>query len=213
MPQSLVVLISGGGSNLQSIIDACASGQVPARIARVISNRPGVRGLARAQAAGIAQETLNHQDFPDRESFDRALMARIDEEAPDLVVLAGFMRILTPQFVEHYLGKLVNIHPSLLPKFPGLHTHQRAIEARESHHGATVHFVTPTLDGGPAIMQDRVAIAADDTPESLAARVLEREHRLYPRAINAVLSGEIQFDAGQAWHQGRPLGPSGLALW
>ncbi len=179
----LVVLISGSGSNLQAIIDATQAGELPARIVAVISNRPGVKGLDRAHQAGIETRVLDHRDYPDRDAYDQALMALIDGYQPGLVVLAGFMRILTQAFVRHYAGRMLNIHPSLLPKYTGLHTHRRAIEAGDRQHGASIHFVTEKLDGGPLIAQAQVPIEADDDEQRLAARVLEREHRLYPLTI------------------------------
>lgn len=209
----MVVLISGGGSNLQSLLDACAAGQLQAQVVAVISNKPEVKGLARAQAAGVPTEVLSHNAYPEREDFDRALAERIDGYAPDLVVLAGFMRILSPGFVSRYLGRLLNIHPSLLPLYPGLHTHQRALEAGDSHHGASVHFVTAELDGGPVILQDRVAIAPDDTPQSLAAKVLEREHRIYPLAVSWLQQRRLVFKDGAAWLDGEPLPATGVRAW
>lgn len=182
-PLSLVVLISGNGSNLQAIIDAIAAGRLHARIAAVISNRPDAAGLQRARAAGIAVETIDHKTFPDRESFDDALAQVIDGYRPELIVLAGFMRILTPKFVDRFAGRMINIHPSLLPRFQGLNTHQRAIEAGESEHGASIHFVTTELDGGPVIAQTRVPVLADDDAAALAARVLTREHILFPQVL------------------------------
>jgi len=172
----IVVLISGGGSNLQSFIDGCAGGSINGSVVAVISNRAGVKGLERAAAAAIPNITLDHNSFESRVEFDRALADVIDSFSPDLVVLAGFMRILTPQFVNRFLGRLINIHPSLLPKYPGLHTHQRAIDAGDSEAGATVHFVTPELDGGPAIVQARVPIENNDNADSLASRILTYEH-------------------------------------
>ena len=186
----LVVLISGSGSNLQAIIDAASNG-LPVDIRAVISNRPGVYGLQRAEQAGITTRVLDHKDFTAREDYDAALLSLIDNYQPELVVLAGFMRILTPDFVRHYAGRLFNIHPSLLPKFRGLHTHQRALDAGEKTHGASVHFVTEELDGGPLIVQARVAVLPDDDAERLAARVLEREHQIYPLAIDWFATGRL----------------------
>ncbi|MET0026981.1 MAG: phosphoribosylglycinamide formyltransferase [Candidatus Thiodiazotropha sp.] len=179
----LVVLISGSGSNLQAIIDAIQAGNLPARIAAVISNRPDVKGLERARQAGIETRVLDHRDYPDRDTYDQALIEVIDRYEPGLVVLAGFMRILTEDFVRHYAGRMFNIHPSLLPKYTGLHTHRRAIEAGDRLHGASIHFVTEKLDGGPLVAQAQVPIEAGDDEQRLAARVLEREHRLYPLTI------------------------------
>ncbi len=180
---SVVVLISGNGSNLQALIDAASQDDYPARIAAVISNRNDAYGLQRAQDAGIAQKVLPHREYEGREAYDQALMALIDSFDPGLVVLAGFMRILSAGFVEHYSGRLLNIHPSLLPKYKGLHTHQRVLDGGETEHGASVHFVTLELDGGPLILQSPVPVLADDTAETLAARVLKQEHIIYPQAV------------------------------
>ncbi len=202
----IVVLISGRGSNLQSIIDQAASGDLPVEIRAVISNQPGVQGLDRAAAAGIETRVLDHGNFPDRESYDRALAELIDSYHPGLVILAGFMRILTPGFVRHYAGRMLNIHPSLLPKFRGLHTHERALEAGEKEHGASIHFVTEELDGGPVFLQAVVPVLPDDTPERLAARVLEQEHRLYPEAIRWFAEGRIRLtEDGRLLLDGKPL--------
>jgi phosphoribosylglycinamide formyltransferase-1 len=179
----IVVLISGRGSNLNAIIDAMDAGELPVEIRAVISNRPEAPGLQRAALAGIRTIVIDHACHPDRSAFDRALGETIDALQPALVVLAGFMRILTPEFVEHFRGRLLNIHPSLLPAFPGLHTHQRALEAGCSEHGASVHFVTATVDGGPVIAQARVPVRPGDTATTLAERVLQQEHRLYPMVI------------------------------
>lgn len=183
----LVILISGRGSNMQSIIRAIEAGELQADIAAVISNRPDAAGLQTASAAGIATQVINHRDFDSREAFDQQLAEQIDGYQPDYVILAGFMRILTAQFVEHFAGRLINIHPSLLPKFKGLHTHQRAIEAGEQEHGASVHFVTAELDDGPVILQAKVPVLQGDTPETLAARVLIEEHKLYPDALKLLI--------------------------
>ena len=190
----LVVLISGSGSNLQAIIDACADGTIEGEVVAVISNRPDAYGLERARRAGIPAEVLDHTGFADREAFDRALIERIDAYQPDLVVLAGFMRILTPAFVQHYSGRLLNIHPSLLPDFQGLHTHRRALEAGRTVHGASVHFVTEELDGGPVILQAEVPVLPDDDEQTLAARVLEQEHRIYPTVIQWFAEGRLRLD-------------------
>jgi phosphoribosylglycinamide formyltransferase-1 len=194
----LVVLVSGGGSNLQSIIDACANQSVNATISAVISNNPNAGGLERAARGNIPNIALDHRAFDSRETFDQALSELIDSFAPDLVILAGFMRILTPEFVDHYLGKMMNIHPSLLPAYPGLDTHRRAIEAGESKAGATVHFVTPELDGGPAIIQAQVAISATETEDSLAAKVLVFEHQIYPKAIEWFCENRLQMGDSHA---------------
>lgn len=183
----LVILISGRGSNMQSIIRVIDAGELNAEIVAVISNRPNAAGLQTAAAAGIPTQLINHRDFDSREAFDIELAKTIDNYRPDFVILAGFMRILTAEFVRHFAGKLINIHPSLLPKFKGLHTHQRAIEAGEQEHGASVHFVTAELDDGPVILQSKVPVLVNDTPESLAARVLVEEHKLYPDAIKLLI--------------------------
>jgi phosphoribosylglycinamide formyltransferase-1 len=184
----LVILISGRGSNMRSIIEAINHQQLDARVAAVISNRPDAAGLEYASSQSIPTKIVDHKAFEDRESFDRALAQQIDEFNPDYVILAGFMRILTAEFVEHYQNKLINIHPSLLPKFKGLDTHQRAIDAGEKEHGASVHFVTAELDDGPVIMQAKVQVMPDDSAQSLAARVLEQEHQLYPAAIQKLVN-------------------------
>lgn len=202
----IVVLISGRGSNLQSIIDAVTAGRLPVEIRAVISNRPDAQGLARARSAGIPTEVVDHRAYPDRESYDRALVEVIDRYRPALVVLAGFMRILTPEFVQHYRGRLLNIHPSLLPKFKGLDTHRRALEAGEREHGASVHLVTEELDGGPVLMQARVPVLPDDDPERLAERVLRQEHRLYPEVLRLFAEGRLAADAsGRPLFEGHPL--------
>jgi phosphoribosylglycinamide formyltransferase-1 len=183
----VVVLISGSGSNLQAIIDA----DLPITIRAVISNRADAYGLTRAEQAGIPTAVLDHKAYPDRESYDAALQELIDSYQPGLLVLAGFMRILSDGFVRHYEGRMINIHPSLLPKYRGLDTHARAIAAGDAEAGCSVHFVTPELDSGPIIIQARVPILEGDTPETLAARVLEQEHRIYPEAIRRFAEGEL----------------------
>jgi phosphoribosylglycinamide formyltransferase-1 len=190
--KSIVILISGSGSNMRAVIEAAARedwlGRLGARVVAVISNKPEAAGLGLAQQAGIATEVLDHRGYDSREAFDAALMQAIDRHAPTLVLLAGFMRILTPGFVRHYEGRLVNIHPSLLPAFPGLHTHRRAIEAGCAQAGATVHWVTPELDHGPILAQAAVPVWPGDTEQTLAARVLEQEHRIYPQAVRQLLT-------------------------
>ena len=203
-PLPVVVLISGGGTNLQAIIDAAEQG-LPIKIRAVISNRPDAYGLERARRAGIPTEVLDHRDYPDRESFDRALARLIDSYQPELVLLAGFMRILTPGFVHHYAGRMFNIHPSLLPRHQGLHTHERALQAGDSEHGASIHFVTEELDGGPVILQARVPVKEGDTPDTLAARVLEQEHRIYPLAVKWFAEGRLALDGNRVLFDGRPL--------
>jgi phosphoribosylglycinamide formyltransferase-1 len=189
----VVVLISGSGTNLQAIIDRAAT-DLPIEIRAVISNRPGVYGLQRAMDAGIETRVLEHTAFADRESYDRALIELIDNFEPGLVALAGFMRILTPAFVHHYAGRLFNIHPSLLPKYRGLHTHQRALDAGDTLSGATIHFVTEELDGGPRIVQAQVAVTPGDDADRLAARVLEKEHQIYPLAIRWFAERRLKLD-------------------
>lgn len=180
----LVVLISGHGSNLQALMDAQQRNELGGgQIVAVISNRAEAFGLERARRAGIPAECLNHKDFPNREAFDAALQQRIETYRPDLIVLAGFMRILTPGFVRHFAGKMINIHPSLLPKYPGLDTHARALVAGDQEHGASVHFVTEGVDEGPVIVQGRVGILPDDNIESLQQRVHAIEHQIYPQAV------------------------------
>lgn len=201
---SLVALISGRGSNLQSIIDAASDGSLAADIRAVLSNEPDAYGLERARRAGIETRVINHRDYPSRDEFDAELIKCIDEFAPGLVVLAGFMRILTPAFVNHYGGRLMNIHPSLLPDFPGLDTHQRALDAGVKEHGASVHFVTPDLDGGPVIIQARVPVKAHDDADTLAARVLEMEHVIYPRAIKWFAEGRLEVVDGRVMLDGKP---------
>ena len=209
----VVVLISGSGSNLQALIDGVTSGDLPIELVAVISNRPGVLGLERAANASIPAQLLDHKTFTDRESFDRALMDKIDSYQPDLIVLAGFMRILTAEFTQHYLGKMLNIHPSLLPKFQGLHTHQRAIEAGEQRHGVTVHFVTAELDGGPAIVQASVPVFENDDASSLAKRVQRQEHVIYPLAVKWFAEGDLCMINGKSMLKGEPLPSSGFQIW
>ncbi|MDU9409940.1 phosphoribosylglycinamide formyltransferase [Pseudomonas sp. NY15364] len=209
MPCNVVVLISGSGSNLQALIDSVGHDGNPARIAAVICNRADAYGLERAKQAGIATGLLDHKQFDGRDAFDAALIQTIDAHQPDLVVLAGFMRILTPGFVQHYAGRLLNIHPSLLPKHKGLHTHQRALEAGDSEHGCSVHFVTEELDGGPLVVQAVLPIKADDTAESLARRVHQQEHQIYPLAVRWFAEGRLRLGAQGAMLDGQPLPASG----
>lgn len=189
--KSVVILISGRGSNMEALLAAVARGELPVRVAAVISNRPDAKGLETAAAQGVPIAVVDHKAHAGREAFDAALAECIDGYAPDLVVLAGFMRILTPGFVDHFAGRLVNIHPSLLPAFTGLHTHQRAIDAGCRFAGCTVHLVTAELDVGPILDQAVVPLLPDDTAESLAARVLTQEHLIYPRAVLAHLLSKI----------------------
>ena len=201
--KNLVILISGRGSNMVAIAEACAAEGWDARIAAVISNRSDAGGLAYARDHGIATAIVDHRDFDVREAFDAALAQVIDGLAPDLLVLAGFMRILTPGFVQRYAGRMLNIHPSLLPSFPGLHTHRRAIEAGCKVAGTTVHVVTPELDHGPIVAQAVVPVRPDDTEDTLVARVLVMEHRLYPRAVRWWVEGALDHtNDGRIVHRG-----------
>ena len=211
MSQRIVVLISGSGTNLQAIIDACKETQYPGKVVGVISNKADAYGLTRAENAGIETTTLSHKAFDSRESYDQALIAAIDEYNADLVVLAGFMRILTPAFVQHYQGRLLNIHPSLLPKYQGLNTHQRAIDAGDTVHGVSVHFVTEELDGGPVILQAKVPIFDGDCAEDLASRVHEQEHRIYPLVVKWFCNGRLAMKADKATLDGQILPESGYA--
>ncbi len=203
LTKKLVVLVSGQGSNLEAIRTACDTGQIPdTRIAAVISNRPTAPALGRAIEAGIPAVTLDHRAHARRADFDMALQKQIDHYAADFVVLAGFMRQLTPAFVQHYAGRILNIHPSLLPAFPGLHTHARALAQGVFWHGASVHFVTEGLDGGPIIIQAAVAVLPGDDEKSLAARVLAAEHRIYPQALAWLVSGRVRYTAeGTHWRE------------
>jgi phosphoribosylglycinamide formyltransferase-1 len=201
---AVVVLISGRGSNLQAIIDDSRDPACPYALCAVISNRPGAAGLERARRADIETHVVDHKLHASRESFDAALIDIIDRYHPGLVVLAGFMRILTPDFVSHYDGRLINIHPSLLPEFPGLDTHARAIAGGAREHGASVHFVSADLDGGPLIVQARVPVLADDDAESLAARVLEQEHRILPAAIRWIAEDRLSIEGERVMLDGTP---------
>lgn len=209
--KSIVVLISGSGSNLQAIIDACSSGFIPAKVSAVISNKASAYGLVRANDAGISTQVLSHKTYSSRDKYDAALIDAIDQHKPDLVVLAGFMRILTPAFVQHFHGRLLNVHPSLLPKYQGLDTHQRAIDAGDSEHGCSVHFVTEQLDGGPVILQAKVPVFSDDDALSLAERVHEQEHRIYPLVVRWYCQSRLQQQADQAWLDGNVLAANGYA--
>ena len=196
----IVILISGRGSNMRSIVEACAAEQWPAQVVAVISNRPGAAGLAFAAEHGIATQVVDHKAHATREAFDAALAQAIDAHAADLVVLAGFMRILGADFVRRYEGRLLNIHPSLLPAFPGLHTHQRAIDAGCKLAGATVHFVTSELDHGPIVIQAVVPVLPGDDEDALSARVLEREHIVYPLAVRWCVSDALRVERGIVRH-------------
>lgn len=194
--KNIVILISGRGSNMEAVVHAAREEQWPARIAAVISNKADAKGLEFAQKHGIPTAVVANKEFATREAFDAALQETIDRFAPDLVVLAGFMRILTPGFVAHYAARMLNIHPSLLPLFPGLHTHQQALDAGVARHGATVHFVTAELDHGPAVLKAEVDVLPGDTEDTLAARVLVQEHTLYPRAIRLFVEDRLSIDHG-----------------
>ncbi len=207
---SVVILISGSGSNLQAIIDASKTDKCPINIVAVISNRPDVKGLERAQQANITTDVVDHTLFKDREEFDQALIQKIDHYQPDLIVLAGFMRILTANFVEHYIGRLMNIHPALLPNFPGLNTHERALESGVQEHGASVHFVTTEVDGGPIILQASVPVKKQDTAPQLAERVLHQEHLIYPLAIKWFAEKRLRLDNNQVLLDQQTLPETGL---
>ena len=199
------VLISGSGSNLQSFIDKAAAAAINLDLAVVFSNRPDAYGLTRAARAGIPTECLEHGAYPDRETFDRAIAAVLDGYEPELIVLAGFMRILSPWFVAHYEGRVLNIHPALLPAYPGLDTHQRVLDAGEKWHGSTVHFVTEELDGGPRILQGRLAVDPDESADALCGRVQAVEHTIYPQAADWFGTGRLVFADGAAWLDGERL--------
>ena len=201
----VAILISGGGTNLQAFIDAVVDGSLDVEIPVVVSNRPNAYGLARARDARIPTECVRNEDFPDRAAFDEALANTLERYNPDLLILAGFMRILSSAFVKRFEGKILNIHPALLPKYPGLNTHQRAIDAGERWHGSTVHFVTEDLDAGPLILQGRVPVLSDDTERLLSARVQAVEHKIYPEAAALFASGRLEFRNGESWLDGSKL--------
>lgn len=211
--KNLVVLISGNGRNLQALIEHCAAGTIPARIVAVVSNKADAYGLERARRAGIPTEVVPHGDYPNREAFDTALAAAIDRHAPDLLAMAGFMRILTPGFTRRYLGRALNIHPSLLPKHPGLKTHAAALAAGDAEHGASVHFVTEALDGGPLVLQGAFKIRPEDAADTLGERVMnDVELKIYPQALAWLARGELSLREDGAWLHGRPLtAPADLA--
>lgn len=212
MTKRIVVLISGSGSNLQAVMDAIDAGQINGRIEAVLSNKAEAFGLERATKAGIPALILKHTDFESRESFDQAMIEKIDQHKPDLIVLAGFMRILSAEFVRHYQGRMFNIHPSLLPKYKGLHTHQRAIEAGDSEHGCTVHFVTEELDGGPLAVQGKVSIDADDSAESLQQKVHKVEHQIYPLAVEWFCADRLEWTKDGVELDGKLLPSQGYQL-
>lgn len=213
MSARIAVLISGGGRNLQALIDACADGRIAGEIVCVLSNRADAGGLERARRAGIATEVLSHRDYTSRAAFDAAMLDRLRAHSPDFVVLAGFMRILTPAFIAAFAGRMLNIHPSLLPRYPGLRTHEAALAAGDARHGATVHFVTEELDGGPLIIQGELSIRPDDDPGTLAARVMDEiELKIYPQAVAWMARGELALTGSQVRLGGRVLAaPLGLA--
>jgi phosphoribosylglycinamide formyltransferase-1 len=201
----VAVLISGSGSNLQAIIDGRDAGTLDIDIAAVVSNQPNAYGLQRARNAGIDTHCLQHSKFTDRESFDNAMAQLLGQYRPELVLLAGFMRVLTAKFVAEFEGKLLNIHPSLLPLYPGLDTHRRVLEAGDTWHGSTVHYVSEELDGGPAIIQGRVRVEREDEPDTLAQRVLKVEHRIYPRAVQLISEGRVRYADKLAWLDGKRI--------
>lgn len=202
----IAVLISGGGRNLQALIDHQRAGHIQGDIVAVISNRADAGGLARASEAGIAAEVVPHQQFAVRDDFDRALAGAVRRHRPDIVVLAGFMRVLGGAFIDEFHGRLVNIHPSLLPKYPGLKTHERALASGDAEHGASVHFVTPEVDGGPVAIQGRLSVRGDDTPQTLAERVMrDVELKIYPQAVAWLARGALRLEGGRAVFDGKPL--------
>jgi phosphoribosylglycinamide formyltransferase-1 len=201
----VVILISGRGSNMVAIAQAAHAGRLPVRVAAVISNRDDSAGLIRAQAMGIPTAIVTREQHLDRDAYDRALAEAVRGHSPGIVVLAGFMRILGAQFVREFSGRLLNIHPSLLPAYRGLHTHRRALEAGDTEHGCSVHFVTEELDGGPVIVQARVPVLPGDTPDTLSARVQAQEHRIYPEAIEWLATGRLQWNGGDIRFDGQPL--------
>ena len=212
MTHRLAVLISGTGSNLQAILDAIDAGELPARVSLVLSNKAGAAGLARAERAGVPAQAIDHRGFPDRASFDQAMIEVIDAHGADTVVLAGFMRILSPGFVRHYQGRLINIHPSLLPKYPGLNTHARALEAGDHEHGCSLHFVTDELDGGPLIAQAPLDVLANDTVDSLSKRVQQREHLLYPLVLQWRAEQRLELNQNGVMLDAKPLPEQGFQL-
>lgn len=204
-PCRIVVLISGNGSNLQAIIDAIDAKQISAEVVAVVSNKADAFGLQRARSANIPTQVLSYTDFNDRQKYDQALMACIDQYQPQLIVLAGFMRILTDRFVNHYLGRMLNIHPSLLPKYKGLNTHQRVLETGDKEHGATVHFVTPELDSGPIVLQGKIPVLATDTEQQLAQRIHEIEHEIYPQAVKWFAEGRLKLSNNKVLLDRHPI--------
>lgn len=200
----VVVLISGRGSNMRVLAERAASGALPIDVRAVLSDKAEAQGLQTARELGIATEALSARSFADREAFDAALADRIEAYGPKLIVLAGYMRILSSAFVQRFAGRMINIHPSLLPKYPGLRTHERVLAAGDSVHGASVHFVTEDLDSGPVILQGRVPVLPSDTPESLSARVQRAEHIIYPQAVDWLAQGRVAMRGGQTWMDDKP---------
>lgn len=210
----IVILISGSGTNMLAIAEACQAGRIAGEVVAVIANQPGAGGLAKAEGLGIPTATLSHKEFADRESYDVKLQELVESYAPDLVVLAGFMRILTPAFTQNFAGRMLNIHPSLLPKYKGIHTHQRALDAGDTEHGVSVHFVTEELDGGPVVLQAKIPVFEDDTADDLQQRVHEQEHRIYPLVVGWFCQGRLALSekgAKGATLDGEPLGIQGYA--
>jgi phosphoribosylglycinamide formyltransferase-1 len=201
----IAILISGRGSNMRVIAERAAAGSLPVEVRVVVSDQPAAEGLRTAAATNIATRVLEPRDFADRPSYDRALVQLLQEYQPQLIVLAGFMRILTPHFIGAFAGRILNVHPSLLPKYRGLHTHRRAIAAGEAVHGVSVHFVTEELDGGPIVLQAEVPVLPDDDEKTLSARVQQGEHRIYPQAIDWFARGRLLLKEGRAWLDGKPL--------
>lgn len=211
MKKRIIILVSGNGSNLQAIINACQNNLINGKIVAVISNKPDVYSLIRAKQANIPSHVINHKEFASREAFDHQLQLQIEQYQPDLIVLAGYMRILTPHFVQHYSGKMLNIHPSLLPKYPGLNTHRRAMEAGDKEHGTTVHFVTDELDGGPIILQAKVPIFDNDEEQDIVERVLAQEHQIYPLVIKWFCDDRLSMINGRAYLDQTMIPKSGYA--
>ncbi|MBV8043687.1 phosphoribosylglycinamide formyltransferase [Pluralibacter sp.] len=209
--KNIVVLISGNGSNLQAVIDACSQQKINGTLRAVFSNKADAFGLERARDAGIPAHALSASQFASREAFDQQLVQEMDAYAPDVVVLAGYMRILSPAFVAHYQGRLLNIHPSLLPKYPGLHTHRQVLENGDAEHGTSVHFVTDELDGGPVILQAKVPVFDGDDEAEITARVQAQEHAIYPLVISWFVDGRLQMKDGKAWLDGDLLPAQGYA--
>lgn len=204
-PCKTAILISGSGSNLQSFIDCAAAGEIDLDLTVVFSNKADAFGLVRAEKAGIATVCIKHGDFADREEFDRAVAAKLDAWQPELIILAGFMRILSPWFVDHFNGRILNIHPALLPAYPGLNTHQRVLDAGDAWHGSTVHFVTDELDGGPRVLQGKLSVDPNESADELCTRVQTVEHQIYPRAAHWFGQGRLELKDGAAWLDGEWL--------